>query len=156
MKHVFYIFAALILFSTPAWAYKQIVPESLEQMPRQKVDVMLIDNAQEITIRYNNYKTRAVLYGIFCHEYTRSYTEKSSSGALYTRRYTRSVKKTRVPTEFLRKIVKENEGNLYFQPKGMGRYGWLVGELFVGDESVNLHMVEKGYCTRLGGNDFHN
>lgn len=138
-----------LLIAQPAFSQRQLATDETNNLPLRKVEVRQVDNAQEITIQYGNTFTQAFLSGIFCHEYTRSYTEKSSTGALYTRRYTRSVKKTRVPTEFLKQIVDENQGNLYFQPYGMGLYGRLVGELFVGNESVNLFMVKKGYCSIL-------
>lgn len=135
---------SLFAFSSQAYALK--IKNSLELNTLQKAEVISLEDALEIKIKFNNVWTATYVSNLNCHEYTRVYALKSSGGNTYVRPRQRTVRISRSTTEYLNKIFDEHEGNIYFKPNGVGLFGNLVGEFYIGNDSLSKHLIDKGYC----------
>ena len=144
MKKFFWILFVLFAFSMQANALK--IKNQLQLNTLQKAEVISVEDALEIKTKINNVWTAAYVSNLNCHEYTRVYALKSSGGNTYVRPRQRTVRISRAVTEYLNKIFDEHEGNIYFKPNGVGLFGNLVGEFYIGNDSLSKHLIDKGYC----------
>lgn len=137
---------AILLFAAclPVLAAKDL--SAVQWGERKPVEVTFIDDVLEVAIKYNRMKTVAYIANLDCHEYSRTYTLKSTTHKTFVRPRQRTVRITREVTEYVKKLFKENEGNIFFAADGYGLYYNLVGEFFIGNDSLSKHLIEKGYC----------
>ena len=92
-------------------------------------------------------RTLAFMANLDCHEFSRSYPLKSSTGKTYVRQRRQSMRENTRAAEYIAKVFSENSGNIYFAPNGLGLFAALVGEFYIGNESLSKILVQKGYCS---------
>lgn len=141
------IFVLLIIFASvclPAFSVKVINP--IDWNKKWKAEFVGIDDALDIKVKVDRLLGPVYVSNLNCHEYSRMYALKSTLGTTYLRPRRRTVRISREPMEYLLKIFRENKDNIYFKANGFGLYGNLVGEFYIGNESLSRHMVEAGYC----------
>ncbi len=143
-KKIFIFLAVINFVCLPAFSVKVLNP--IEWNKKEKAEFIGIENALEIKIKLERHVGSVYVSNLNCHEYSRVYALKSSNGNIYLRPRKRSVRISRKPSVYLLKIFREHGDNIYFVPKGMGLFGHLVGEFYIGSDSLSKHMVESGYC----------
>lgn len=154
MKKTFSILLFLVLFTcagvlkTFALAEKDSYIFS-SKTPYQ-VEVRKVYNASLLSVKAGQSLLNLRLSGVLCNEYTKYREKYSSTNTKYFLEDTRATKISynSLPTDYIENLLKENENNLFFRPQGLGFNYTLVGELFVGNQSVNDLLVQKGYCKR--------
>ena len=114
---------------------------------KEPVEVLAVNNALSMDIIYNRMRTLAFMANLDCHEFSRSYPLKSSTGKTYVRQRRQSVRENTRAAEYIAKVFSENSGNIYFAPNGLGLFAALVGEFYIGNESLSKILVQKGYCS---------
>ena len=114
---------------------------------KEPVEVLAVNNALSMDIIYNRMRTLAFMANLDCHEFSRSYALKSSTGKTYVRQRRQSVRENTRAAEYIAKVFSENSGNIYFAPNGLGLFAALVGEFYIGNESLSKILVQKGYCS---------
>lgn len=143
MKKLFLIVTFLV-FSLPACALLVKNPVVWGEAKNAKINS--VDHALEIVATIDRMYAPVYVANLNCHEFSRAYALQSSNGQTYIRPRKRTVRISREPSDFLRSLFRENEGNIYFKAYGQGLFGNFVGEFFVGDKSVNEILIKKGYC----------
>lgn len=143
-KKIFVLLSVMIMISLPAFSMKVI--NKIEWNQKLKAEFIGIEDALEVKIKVDRLLGPAYVSNLNCHEYSRVYALKSSGGNVYLRPRQRSVRISREPTVYLLKIFREHKDNIYFKPNGVGLYGNLVGEFYIGNDSLSKHMVDAGYC----------
>ncbi len=138
---LFIIMASVCL---PAFSMKVI--NKIDWNQKRKAEFIGIEDALEVKIKVDRLLGPAYVSNLNCHEYSRVYALKSSGGNIYLRPRRRSVRISREPTVYLLKIFREHKDNIYFKPNGVGLFGNLVGEFYIGNDSLSKHMVDAGYC----------
>ena len=134
------IFKTLILTAMmtgmclPAFAIKNKNPVVWNQ--KEPVEVLAVNNALSMDIIYNRMRTLAFMANLDCHEFSRSYPLKSSTGKTYVRQRRQSVRENTRAAEYIAKVFSENSG-----------FAALVGEFYIGNESLSKILVQKGYCS---------
>lgn len=155
MKETFFLSVILLIFclflgtiKTPAVVQRNYY--LYDSKTPYKVEVRKVYNAQLISVKSEQNLFNLRLSGVKCNEYTRYDEKYSSSNTKYFLEDTRTTKivQNTKPSEYMEKLLAENENNLYFLPQGTGFYYSIVGELFAGNQSINNLLVEKGYCER--------
>lgn len=145
------IFKTLILTAMmtgmclPAFAIKNKNPVVWNQ--KEPVEVLSVDNALKMDIIYNRMRIPVFVANLDCHEFSRTYPLKSSTGRLYIKQRQRSVRENTIAADYIEKIFKEHQGNIYFAADGLGLFANLVGEFYIGNESLSKILVQKGYCS---------
>lgn len=138
------ILTVIFCIMQPAFALKVKNPMIWGQ--KEPVRFVSIDDVLDFNVVYKHNLTPVYMPNLICHEFTRSYTLKSTTGQTYVRHRQRTVRITDKPSLYVKKLMKENEGNIYLAPQGYGLFGGLVGDVYIGDESLSKHLIEKGYC----------
>ena len=145
------IFKTLILTAMmtgmclPAFAIKNKNPVVWNQ--KEPVEVLAVNNALSMDIIYNRMRTLAFMANLDCHEFSRSYPLKSSTGKTYVRQRRQSMRENTRAAEYIAKVFSENSGNIYFAPNGLGLFPALVGEFYIRHERLSKILVQKGYCS---------
>ncbi len=145
-KRLAITFLALIFAAATMPSFALKVKNPIVWGVMQKTKIESIDNALEIVATVDRIYAPVYVVNLNCHEFSRSYFLKSTNGQTYVRPRKRTVRISREPSVFLKKLFDQNEGNIYFKAYGFGLFGNFVGEFFIGDKSVNRILIEKGYC----------
>ena len=111
-----------------------------------KVELRKVHNAQCISVKAQKILGNLRLKGIECGEYQKYEIKSSSQNVKYAIENPNAQKTANIPTKYLESLLVQNKDNLYFRPYGFGLYFASVGELFIGDESVNDILMKNGYC----------
>ena len=148
MKLIFIFFLSLVCL--PALAVKDL-DKTLWGKPK-KVEVLIVEQALEVKIDYNRMRAPVYVRNLDCHEYSRQYSLNDSQGNIYIRPRSRTIKENSIATEFVRNLFEKNVNNIYFVPSGYGLFGNLVGEFFIGEQSLNNYLIDNGYCSFVKNN----
>lgn len=138
------VLACFMIFGLPAFSYKDIAPVRIGEP--QKVEITNIDSAVEMLVNIGRMRTIVYVSNLDCGEYSRTYTLKSTKGHTYVRPRSHTVRISSEPTNYIFNIFKQNKDNTYFVTNGLGLFANPVGEFYIGEESINKHLIEKGYC----------
>lgn len=145
MIKIFLTVAIAFMFcSLPASAYKDIAPVRIG-IP-QKVEINRVDSALEVLVNIGRMRTNVYVSNLDCNEYSRTYTLQSTKGYTYVRPRSYTERISDKPTNYINEIFSKNKGNIYFVTNGLGLFANPVGEFFIGTQSLNKHLIEKGYC----------
>ena len=155
-----YILSIIVCFfiSFPAFALKVTDEYLVTSKIPYKVEFRKVFDGQTVSLKAGKTLFTARLSGIICNEHNNKYDifestagqkysvqnknyKKSGDGSyyLYPGQYNKAE-------DYLKKLLEANENNLYLQQQGRGYTFSIVGELFVGNKSVNKLLVEKGFC----------
>lgn len=146
------IFKTLILTTMmtgmclPAFAIKNKNPVVWNQ--KEPVEVLAVNNALSMDIIYNRMRTLAFMANLDCHEFSRSYPLKSSTGKTYVRqRRQSSERKIQELLNILPKFSARTAVIYILHLTDWGFFAALVGEFYIGNESLSKILVQKGYCS---------
>lgn len=145
-----FLIILLSFICLPAFAVKDL-DKTLWGKP-EKVEVLLVEHALEVKIDYNRMRAPAYVRNLDCHEFSRQYSLNDSQGNIYLRPRSRTVKENSLATELITKIFEKNSNNVYFVPSGYGLFGNLVGEFFIGEQSLSKYLIDNGYCSFVKNN----
>ncbi len=144
--------------STAVFAMKVTDEYIVTSKTPYKVEFRKVFDGQAVSLKSGKTLFTARLSGIICNEDRNRYEIwKSSAGQKYSVEY-KNIRKTSNDVyyvypgqynnakDYLKKLLEANENNLYLQQQGRGYAFSVVGELFIGNKSVNKLLVEKGFC----------
>ena len=115
-----------------------------------KVTVTDVDNAVTYKIKPEHGATTiAFLANVDCKEYNLTRTYRTMSGERYIMPVGAWHFVNTKPMSYAMNLINQYKGEIYFKPLGLGMNGFYVGELYLGQNSLNRHLVEKGYCSYI-------
>lgn len=91
-------------------------------------------------------RTTVYVANLDCGEYSRTYSLKSTKGYTYIRPRSHTVRISDEPSNYIQNIFDNNNDNIYFVTNGLGLFANPVGEFYIGETSLNKHLIEKGFC----------
>ena len=134
----------MLVVSLPVFAVKQKHQEIL------KVVITDVDNAVTYKIKpESSALTVAFLSNLDCKEYNLQRTYRTINGMRYIMPVGTWQFINEKPMVYARNLIKQYKGDIYFKPLGIGINGYYVGEMYLGNDSLNKHLVEKGYCNYI-------
>lgn len=141
------IFLILTLFSAaPVFALKVVDNYILTAQSPYRVELRKVRNATYIAVKIGRTITDLRLSDIVCDEYSKYNIKESSAGRKYAIEDNGAQKKNNDATRYMQLLLEQNTNKLYYQQHGIGFYGAIVGELYIGQKNINKLLVEKGYC----------
>lgn len=134
----------MLVVSLPVFAVKQKHQEIL------KVVVTDVDNAVTYKIKpESSALTVAFLSNLDCKEYNLQRTYRTINGIRYIMPVGIWHFINQKPMSYAMNLISQYKGDIYFKPLGIGINGYYVGEMYLGNDSLNKHLVEKGYCNYI-------
>ena len=144
LKKLFVLVFVMLVVSLPVFAVKQKHQEIL------KVVITDVDNAVTYKIKpESSAVTVAFLSNLDCKEYNLQRTYRTINGIRYIMPVGIWQFINEKPMVYARNLIKQYKGDIYFKPLGIGINGYYVGEMYLGHDSLNKHLVEKGYCNYI-------
>ena len=144
LKKLFVLVFVMLVVSLPVFAVKQKHQEIL------KVVITDVDNAVTYKIKpESSAVTVAFLSNLDCKEYNLQRTYRTINGIRYIMPVGIWQFINEKPMVYARNLIKQYKGDIYFKPLGIGINGYYVGEMYLGNDSLNKHLVEKGYCNYI-------
>lgn len=132
-----------------AFAYVEVDRFIFTATKPYNVEYRKVQNALSVSVKIDKTLTNVRLSNLVCNEFANYYIRTSSTGTKYAMEDIKSERKANDATRFLKDLLEANENNISVQQQGIGYYGALVGEMFVGGQSVNNLLVKKGYCRTI-------
>lgn len=143
-KKFFILFSVMLVVSMPVYAVKQKHQEIL------KVVVTDVDNAVTYKIKPDHSSTTiSFLANVDCKEYNLQKTYRTMNGIRYIMPVGAWHFVNTKPMSYAMNLIAQHKGAIYFKPLGIGINGYYVGEMYLGQYSLNKHLVEKGYCSYI-------
>lgn len=140
-----FVLASVILFaSLPVYAVKQKQQERLKVIITDEYNAVMYKIKPERSLT-----TIAYLANLDCNEYTLQRTYRTMNGIRYIVPVDIFKFSNTEPRTYVKELLSQYDGEIYYKPLGIGHNGYYVGEMYLGDESLNKHLVEKGYCTYI-------
>ena len=134
----------MLVVSLPVFAVKQKHQEIL------KVVITDVDNAVTYKIKpESSALTVAFLSNLDCKEYNLQRTYRTINGIRYIMPVGIWHFINQKPMSYAMNLISQYKGDIYFKPLGIGINGYYVGEMYLGNDSLNKHLVEKGYCNYI-------
>lgn len=134
------------VISLPAFAVKTLDNYIYTSATPFKVELRKVQNAQCISGKTGKTLITLRLSNIVCNEYSKYNLKTSTSDTKYTLEDQSALKNNNDATRYLSELLEANENNLYFKQQGIGFYGAVIGELYIGNTNINKLLVEKGFC----------
>ena len=143
-KKLFVLVFVMLVVSLPVFAVKQKHQEIL------KVVITDVDNAVTYKIKpESSAVTVAFLSNLDCKEYNKQRTYRTINGIRYIMPVGTWQFINQKPMSYVMNLIGQYKGDIYFKPLGIGINGYYVGEMYLGKNSLNKHLVEKGYCNYI-------
>lgn len=139
------VFTASVI-SLPAFAVKTLDNYIYTSTTPFKIELRQVQNAQCISGKTGRTLVTLRLSNIVCNEYSKYQTKTSTSETKYTIEDRSALKNNNDATRYLSELLEANKNNLYFKQQGIGFYGAVIGELYLGNTNINKLLVEKGFC----------
>ena len=130
--------------SFPAYALKDV--SGLQWGEIQPVEIIYCGDMMNPVIKHKKSIVEVYVSNLDCKEYSRTYKLMSTSTITYVLPRQGARKISGNVSAYVQNLFEQNKGNIYFKANGYGIYSNLVGEFYIGDTSLNKHLIEKGYC----------
>lgn len=157
IKKIFFTFVLFAAAVLPSFAAKEI--SSFPWGKPEKVEVLKVYDALQVRIKFDRMRVLAYVSHLDCHEYSKTYTLKSTkayvtklksaAGNTYVRPSRLAEKLNTRATDYVSSVFEKYPDDIYFVPDGYGLFNNFVGEFYIGDVSLNQHLIEKGYCSAV-------
>ncbi len=147
MKKILLMVSLLCITSLPVMAMKDIA--GYKWGIPSKVEIREVPDALKVTVKMNQMRTDVYVSNLDCHEYSKTYTLNSTRGYTYVLPSHRAKKEDTKVTDYVKSVFERYKDNIYFVPNGFGLYNYLVGEFYIGNDSLSQHLIQKGFCTRV-------
>lgn len=157
MKNFILSIIVCCFISFPAFALKVTDEYLTTSKTPYKVELRKVFDEQTISLKASKTLFTLRLSGIICGNSNKYDIRESSTGQKYAienKIYRKSGEKsyyiypgqTNNAKIYMKKLLEENENDLFVQQQGLGYYFSLIGELYIGNTNVNKLLVEKGFC----------
>ena len=144
LKKLFILLSVVLVVSMPVYAVKEKSQDIL------KVVVTDVDNAVTYKIKpERSAVTVAFLSNLDCKEYNLQRTYRTINGIRYIMPVGAWQFINQKPMSYAMNLISQYKGDIYFKPLGIGINGYYVGEMYLGKNSLNKRLVEKGYCNYI-------